>query len=124
MLAALLILYALGVSYFCLCTLIDPQERKEIPGFLGWYFAIALPVIAITGGFLHYFEPPVSRWFYYGFLALWLTSILASLDELASLRKVEGGFSLPNILVGLTMLAILFGPGLLLGAIWLKMTPH
>ena len=102
----------------------DPQERKEIPGFLGWYFAIVLPVIAITGGFLQYFEPPVSQVAYYGFLVLWLTSILATLDEVASLRKVEGGFSLSNILMGSSMIVILFGPGLLLGALWLRMTPH
>lgn len=124
MLVVLLVLYALGVSFFCLCTLSDPRERKEIPGPLGWYFAIALPVIAIMGGFLHYFEPTLARWAYYSFLILWLTSILAILDELASLRKVEGGFSIPNLLMGTSMLAIIFGPGLLLGAIWLKMTPH
>lgn len=124
MLVVLLVLYALGVSFFCLCTLNDPQERKEIPGFLGWYFAIALPGIAITGGFLHYFEPPVSPWTYYGFLILWLTSILAAMDELVSLRKVEGGLSTPKLLMGTSMLAIIFGPGLLLGAIWLRITPH
>ena len=124
MLVILLVLYALGVSFFCLCTLSDPRERKEIPGPLGWYFAIALPLIAIMGGFLHYFEPTLARWAYYSFLILWLTSILAILDELASLRKVEGGFSIPNLLMGTSMLAIIFGPGLLLGAIWLKMTPH
>jgi ABC-type uncharacterized transport system permease subunit len=124
MLVVLLIVYAMCLSFFCVSTLMDPQERKEIPGFLGWYFAIVLPVIAITGGFLHYFEPPVSQVAYYGFLVLWLTSILATLDEVASLRKVEGGFSLSNILMGSSMIAILFGPGLLLGALWLRMTPH
>jgi hypothetical protein len=46
------------------------------------------------------------------------------MDELVSLRKVEGGLSTPKLLMGTSMLAIIFGPGLLLGAIWLRITPH
>jgi hypothetical protein len=36
----------------------------------------------------------------------------------------QGDISIANILAGVVMLAVLFGPGLLLGAIWLKVTPH
>lgn len=120
----LLVVYAIGLSTFCISNLMDPEQRKEIPGYLGWYFALVLPVISILGGFLHFFEPSVSPWIYYGFLVLWLTSIVSIFEEFTTIGKVEGGFSVSNILIGTTTLAILFGPGLLLGLIWLRMTPH
>jgi hypothetical protein len=55
---------------------------------------------------------------------LWLTSIVSIFEEFTTIGKVEGGFSVSNILIGTTTLAIFFGPGLLLGLIWLRMTPH
>jgi len=123
-LLVLLILNAIGIAFFCLSTLLDPDTRKDISGPLGWYFAIMLPIVAMLGPFLHFFEPAVQPVMYYAFLVLWLTSIIALLDELATLKDLEGGFSIANILAGVLMLAVLFGPGLLLGAIWLRVTPH
>lgn len=102
----------------------DPEQRKEIPGYLGWYYALVLPIITILGGFLHFYEPLVSPWIYCGFLVLWLTSIVSIFEEFTTIGKVEGGFSVSNVLIGTTTLAIFFGPGLLLGLIWLRMTPH
>jgi hypothetical protein len=124
MLLVLLVFYAIGIAFFCLSTLLDLDTRKEISGPLGWYFAIMLPIVAMSGPFLHFFEPAVHPVFYYAFLVLWLTSIIALLDELATLKDLDGGFSIANILAGVVMLAVLFGPGLLLGAIWLRVTPH
>jgi hypothetical protein len=124
MLLVLLVFYAIGIAFFCLSTLLDLDTRKEISGPLGWYFAIMLPIVAMSGPFLHFFEPAVHQVFYYAFLVLWLTSIIALLDELATLKDLDGGFSIANILAGVVMLAVLFGPGLFLGAIWLRVTPH
>jgi hypothetical protein len=118
MLLVLLVFYAIGIAFFCLSTLLDLDTRKEISGPLGWYFAIMLPIVAL------FFEPAVHPVFYYASLVLWLTSIIALLDELATLKDLDGGFSIANILAGVVMLAVLFGPGLLLGAIWLRVTPH
>ena len=112
MLLVLLVLYAIGIAFFCLSTLLDLATRKEISGPLGWYFAIMLPIVAMLGPFLHFFEPAVHPVFYYAFLVLWLTSIIALLDELATLKELDGGFSIANILAGVVMLAVLFGPGL------------
>lgn len=120
----LLILYGLGISFFCIKTLLDPEERAEIRGPLAWYFAIVLPVITIAGGFLHYFEPEVSSPLYYGFLVLWLTAIAALVYEFSTLETFENGFTPSSVLIAFLMLGILFGPGLLLGSVWLRMTPH
>ena len=124
MMLILLILYAFGISFFCLNTLLDPEERAEIRGPLAWHFAIVLPIITIAGGFLHYFEPAVSSSMYYGFLVLWLSALAAVVYEVSTLETFEGGVTPSSVLLGILMLGILFGPGLFLGSVWLRMTPH
>jgi hypothetical protein len=115
----LLIVYACGLTYFCLSTLRDPAQRKKINGLFSWYCAIVLPLACIAGPFFHLFEPVASLTGKYLALFFWCSAIVALLWETRDVKDLEGGASLKNLFAALFLATFMFGPGLFLGAAWL-----
>lgn len=115
----LLVIYATGVLYFCLTTLRDPQSSTRPVSLAKWYLAIILPLVTIGGAMLHHFDPAVNSRVHYGCLVLWIHAIVACFSELSETKEL-GGDKTMNLVVGSLILATLFGPGLFLGAAWLR----
>ena len=115
----LLMVYACGLTYFCLSTLRDPIQRRKIDSLFSWYCAIVLPVVCVSGPFFHLFEPLPTVTGKYPALFFWVSAIVALLWETRDIKDVEGGVNLKNLIAALLLATFMFGPGIFLGAAWL-----
>lgn len=116
---ALLLIYSLGVTAFCVSSLRDIKSSHRPKSIFDWYCALILPIVAILGGFAHYFNPTVPAAVWYVALAIWLTACVAFFVELRDLQDHDSKVTIGTIVFGLFLIGLLFGPGLYLMAAWL-----
>lgn len=116
---ALLLIYSLGVTAFCVSSLRDIKSSHRPKSIFDWYCALILPIVAILGGVAHYFNPTVLAAVWYVALAIWLTACVAFFVELRDLQDHDSKVTIGTIVFGLFLIGLLFGPGLYLMAAWL-----
>lgn len=112
-----LLFYVVGVWWFCIASL-KSKDKLEMSG-LDWLFAIMLP-LASSLGTLGFMWGGEGRGFALAYLPIFMLGLAGTIWEIRDLKDVDGGFSIPNLVVAVGILGLIFGIGLILGAIWLR----
>lgn len=84
-----------------------------------WFFAFVLPLASVAGAVVYSFAPADSA-YAYTYFPLWLAGLVGAIDELRDTQYVDGGVNVLNICMAIVGTSIMFGPGLLIGGVWLN----
>ena len=102
---------------FCVVTVIEDEDDQSVAD---WFSTITLPLAIFTGVLCHMCLTPERSPQAWVVLVIWLAGIVGLYWEAVSFSSEDGAFSLLKIVASVVIAATIFGPGLLLGALWLR----
>lgn len=113
-LSAVLVFYCVALTYFCVDAMFDPFVRRSR---VDWFFEIVLLIASVTGT-LGYQFCYSDRNLAMAYFVVWILGVLALGWEFKACATQVSHSFVTNVISGVFVICILFGPAAVLGSLW------